>query len=313
MKPDPNKPWVIYTLVDPIKQTVKYVGVATQRKRNCSSGSIERQRMKEHLWDARAGNPGRNNNWIRSLLRKSLKPDYCLVERGIGDDKWEEAEIWWIKLYRNLGFDLTNMTDGGRGCDEHGIKGKHIIPLIERALKHVLPEPMSGCWLWSSTVDKGYATISVNGRLQRANRIIYALIKGEIPTGMELLYKCRVRCCVNPDHMEPVPMQRVRSLRGKLKTHCPRGHEYTEENTRLAKTYCGFSRQCRLCPRQKRRERGLKPNPWIEFQRARTHCLRGHELIPENILRYGGQRQCKACNMIRARARREKQKLIDHQ
>lgn len=71
---------------------------------------------------------------------------------------------------------------------------------------------------------------------------------------------CFHRSCVNPAHLEAVTQ--IENLRrsqlwiagrswAKRVTHCPRMHEYAEENTRLYKG----SRYCRACAREKMRER----------------------------------------------------------
>jgi hypothetical protein len=78
------------------------------------------------------------------------------------------------------------------------------------------PIPLSGCWAWSGSVtDGGYAQVMIGGRRIAAHRVAYALKYGDIPEGMELDHICRVRCCVNPDHVEAVSHS-VNVLRGDL-------------------------------------------------------------------------------------------------
>lgn len=125
------------------------------------------------------------------------------------------------------------------------------IPVIDRFLKHVSPEPNSGCWLWASSINQdGYATFFV-GRSVKAHRWAYEYFVGRIPVGLVLDHKCRVRSCVNPDHLRPV-MPRENSLLGECpasinlaKTACPKGHPYSPENTRIYKN----QRYCRPCRR----------------------------------------------------------------
>lgn len=115
------------------------------------------------------------------------------------------------------------------------------------------------CWIWTAgTFADGYGQFSLNGRGQRAHRVSYRWVKGEIPEGLDLDHLCRVIKCVNPDHLEAVP-PRINNLRGMSpwaqharKTHCPQNHPYDEENTRL---YRG-SRQCRACQAERNRARG---------------------------------------------------------
>lgn len=93
------------------------------------------------------------------------------------------------------------------------------------------------CWSWQGSVEDGYPRLSWPGfKTQRAHRIVYALLVGEIPTGFELDHLCLNTICVNPNHLEPVT--RLENLRRShttgrgngTRTHCRQGHEFTPEN-----------------------------------------------------------------------------------
>ena len=109
----------------------------------------------------------------------------------------------------------------------------------------ISPEPNTGCWLWTSyEIGNGYG----------CHRKVYEALKGPIPHGLSLDHLCRVRCCVNPDHLEPVTHEEnVRrgecGVNNRVKTHCPRGHEYTAGNTRVYKGKRWTGRFCRECER----------------------------------------------------------------
>lgn len=113
-----------------------------------------------------------------------------------------------------------------------------------------------GCWEWlGAELPSGYARFNHRcddgvWRPRPAHRVIYELFIAPVPTGMVLDHLCRNRRCVNPGHLEPVT-NRENILRGTgfaarhaRKTRCPRGHEYTEENTYVDR---GGMRHCRAC------------------------------------------------------------------
>lgn len=63
----------------------------------------------------------------------------------------------------------------------------------------------NGCWLWSGCILKSsYSQVSRDGVREYAHRWMYKRHKGEIPEGLDLDHLCRIRHCVNPDHLEPV-------------------------------------------------------------------------------------------------------------
>lgn len=108
---------------------------------------------------------------------------------------------------------------------------------IERFMAFVSPEPNTGCWLWAGAATSvGYGALSLKG-LVLAHRRSWELFRGPIPEGLHIDHKCRVRICVNPDHIEPVtPAENNRRIvsyganRNTQKTHCPQGHAYSGDN-----------------------------------------------------------------------------------
>lgn len=126
----------------------------------------------------------------------------------------------------------------------------------------ILPEPNSGCWLWMASFRvRGYGSIRYKRKMYLAHRLIYELKCGAVPDGLVLDHKCRIRCCVNPDHLEPVTSGE-NSRRGDVgkhlrdRTHCPQGHAYDAENTRpVIKNGISIGRYCAECKRIKVRDR----------------------------------------------------------
>lgn len=134
-----------------------------------------------------------------------------------------------------------------------------------------------GCWNWTGWVRKdGYAM--ANGKCGerrrdiRVHRATYGALIGPIPDGLHIDHLCRNRRCVNPDHLEPVTHaeNHRRGLAGlnfliatAMRTGCPKGHEYTSENTYLDKHGRRNCRQCRAAAKerflQRKKEQAVGP------------------------------------------------------
>ncbi len=103
------KPWIIYALVDPRNEAIRYVGF-TQRPT---------ERFGAHILAARSGKDGTHKAcWVKSLLMQGLRPKLEILETG-SDASWPEAESRWIATLKARGCDLTNLTEGGEGAIGH--------------------------------------------------------------------------------------------------------------------------------------------------------------------------------------------------
>ncbi len=122
-------------------------------------------------------------------------------------------------------------------------------PVLERLMGKVIPEPNSGCWLWMGVLGpNGYGRIAVSGRTVQAHREMFKAHGGTLDNSRQLDHLCRVRCCVNPLHLEKVTC-RENLRRGKghgSETACPQGHPYSAENTYVSPD---GDRRCRICAR----------------------------------------------------------------
>lgn len=92
---------IIYALIDPRSEEIKYVGKTNNIKK----------RIREHIRDE-------ENNlkyaWIKSLKKINLEPGVLILEETNVDESnfWE---IFWISQCKSWGFELKNMTNGGDG------------------------------------------------------------------------------------------------------------------------------------------------------------------------------------------------------
>jgi hypothetical protein len=123
------------------------------------------------------------------------------------------------------------------------------LTLERRFFDHIAREDERGCWIWDKPhPESGYGQFHGG----KAHRWSYEFFRVEIPEELDIDHLCRNRACVNPWHMDPVPTG-VNVLRGigpaainARKTHCLRGHEFTEANTYRAPTRPG-TRVCKAC------------------------------------------------------------------
>jgi hypothetical protein len=141
----------------------------------------------------------------------------------------------------------------------------------ERFWEKVERVPWSGCWIWIGGCNGvGYGLLwegSFSKKLKLAHRVSFEMHIGPIPAGLDLDHLCRVRCCVNPDHLEPVTravninrgvVAQVHRARAELITHCPKGHPYDEAN---CYHHPNGTRNCRACGRERmRKKRGAVHN-----------------------------------------------------
>lgn len=117
------------------------------------------------------------------------------------------------------------------------------------------------CWVWTGALtgsNYGAFTDRAISTARRgfvlAHRWSYQAAHGPIPDGLHLDHLCRNPPCVNPAHLEPVTVAEnllrsdiAPSTINGAKTHCPQGHPYSPENTRITPQP---GRECKECRRE---------------------------------------------------------------
>jgi len=109
-----NKKIYIYTLINPLKNEVFYVGFTCNIKK----------RYNAHLnvfGKSSEKNPHKNNV-IKKILNSGFKPEMKIIDEcnysydlKTNAFEHEKLEIYYIKKYREEGITLTNITNGGEG------------------------------------------------------------------------------------------------------------------------------------------------------------------------------------------------------
>lgn len=101
-RPSPDKPYVIYAMVDPRDKSVRYIGFSQNLR-------LRYEAHRDEIW------PGRiKDNWILELKALKLRPIMKIIEDGIEDEKQARIrENYWIEFYRNTDTPLTNLPSTG--------------------------------------------------------------------------------------------------------------------------------------------------------------------------------------------------------
>lgn len=107
---EPESNFIVYGLVDPRTGDLRYVG----------KSSIGMKRPREHQIACGRKAKTHNAKWLRELWADGERvPMVLVLEECDSDAQVLAREIVLIALFREAGFNLTNITDGGDGVSGH--------------------------------------------------------------------------------------------------------------------------------------------------------------------------------------------------
>jgi len=85
--------------------------------------------------------------------------------------------------------------------------GVHAMPRgmtdIDRVMALIEKRP-DGHWIWKGAKcgnKKEYGQVRFRGKKPVAHKVVWILLRGEVPEGYEMLHQCPFTLCCNPDHL----------------------------------------------------------------------------------------------------------------
>lgn len=192
------------------------------------------------------------------------------------------------------------------------------------------PRNEGGCRDWLGAFDlKGYATLWSNGSSKRVSRLILGLPKGD---PLFALHSCDRPSCVEPSHLRPgTPKENSRDavLRGRqVRGELTGNSRLTAAEVALALGLVRSGGSCRsvamaLAVSSSAIEAVVRGETWLHVVAVdsrmkieikahemgvclgpKTHCVRGHALLGDNVQVTPRQRKCRACAREWARNKR---------
>lgn len=122
------------------------------------------------------------------------------------------------------------------------------LPLIDKLLSKATK--VNDCLIWTGQkCAGGYGRLRINGKFQRAHRLIYALHHGEIAQGLIILHSCDNPACIEITHLSAgTQLQNIQDMHAKRRavflsgeTH-PKAKLTSAQVAEIKQTYQPYSR-----------------------------------------------------------------------
>lgn len=151
-------------------------------------------------------------------------------------------------------------------------------------------EKTETCWLWTAGhYPNGYGQFGFSRHgfacSVGAHRVAWALVNGAAPDDLVLDHVCRVRNCVNPDHLrlvtnrENILVGTGPSAVNASKEVCHKGHDLS-----MARITPRGHRSCRECHAERGRERVTCPDCGKDLGRNSLYLHRKNHPSPRELI-----------------------------
>lgn len=109
------------------------------------------------------------------------------------------------KFERHSGITTQKLWDSRKFCSRdcgHEARRRAIPATSVRLELGSIPEPNTGCYIWTGAANnRGYGLMGVGGKLHLVHRLAYREHYGEFDPSLDVLHKCDMPPCCNPEHL----------------------------------------------------------------------------------------------------------------
>lgn len=147
----------IYAISHPITNDIRYIGKSVNIKKRLIGHISKSKKRNDHF-----------HNWIKSILKEGLKPNIEVI-KYTDDLNWMQDEKNAIKEYREKGYNLLNIAEGGNepycSKEQRAINGKNTAIFIHS------DEKRKRFWQLKQQLGIEFRTMYKNGNSKRADEM----------------------------------------------------------------------------------------------------------------------------------------------